>query len=121
VAGKRDAECAGRAVADAFGDLSDANSFPAQQVLRKGRAPAQKVLHRRAADLAPEPAYRNAVNARGEVPALRLDDGRIITEITAICGYFDEIAEGGRRLFGETPEDRAGLSGNCAPLRDMVA
>ncbi|WP_420908401.1 hypothetical protein [Aureimonas altamirensis] len=31
-----------------------------------------------------KPAYRNTVNARGEVPALRLDDGRIITEITAI-------------------------------------
>lgn len=54
-----------------------------------------------------KPAYRNTINARGEVPALRLDNGRIITEITAICGYFDEIAEGGRRLFGEIPEDRA--------------
>lgn len=54
-----------------------------------------------------KPAYRNTINARGEVPALSLDNGRIITEITAICGYFDEIAVGGRRLFGETPEDRA--------------
>lgn len=53
------------------------------------------------------PLYRNTVNARGEVPALRLDDGRIITEITAICGYFDEVAQGGRRLCGETPERRA--------------
>lgn len=47
------------------------------------------------------------VNARGEVPALRLDNGKIITEISAICGFFDEIAEGGRRLFGNTPEERA--------------
>jgi glutathione S-transferase len=54
-----------------------------------------------------KPAYRNTINARGEVPALRLDNGRIITEITAICGYFDEVAEGGQRLFGDTPEDRA--------------
>ena len=54
-----------------------------------------------------KPAYRNNINARGEVPALRLGDGRIITEITAICGYFDEIAEGGRRLCGATPEERA--------------
>lgn len=54
-----------------------------------------------------KPAYRNTVNVRGEVPALRLDNGTIITEITAICGYFDEIAEGGRRLYGETPEERA--------------
>lgn len=52
-------------------------------------------------------AYRTTVNARGEVPALRLDNGKIITEITAICGYFDEVAKGGRRLFGETPEERA--------------
>lgn len=52
-------------------------------------------------------AYRTTVNARGEVPALRLDNGKVITEITAICGYFDEVAKGGRRLFGETPEERA--------------
>jgi glutathione S-transferase len=51
--------------------------------------------------------YRSTVNARGEVPALRLDDGRVITEITAICGYFDEMAKGGRKLFGETAEERA--------------
>ena len=53
------------------------------------------------------PAYLRNINARGEVPALRLDSGTIITEITAICGYLDEIARGGRRLFGETPEERA--------------
>jgi glutathione S-transferase len=51
--------------------------------------------------------YRTTVSARGEVPALRLDDGRVITEITAICGYFDEIAKGGQSLFGETAEERA--------------
>jgi len=52
-------------------------------------------------------AYRTTVNARGEVPALRLDNGKVITEITAICGYFDEVAKDGRRLFGETAEERA--------------
>lgn len=52
-------------------------------------------------------AYRTTVNARGEVPALRLDNGKVITEITAICGYFDEVAKGGYPMFGETPEDRA--------------
>jgi glutathione S-transferase len=51
--------------------------------------------------------YLENVDARGEVPALRLDNGKIITEISAICGFFDEIAEGGRRLFGNTPEERA--------------
>lgn len=51
--------------------------------------------------------YRREVNARGEVPALRLDDGRVITEITAICEYLDEVAEGGASLVGDTPEERA--------------
>ncbi|MBP0590439.1 glutathione S-transferase family protein [Paraburkholderia sp. LEh10] len=54
--------------------------------------------------------YRTTVNSRGEVPALKLDDGRIITEITAICGYLDEVAKGGKRLFGETPEERAEIA-----------
>lgn len=54
-----------------------------------------------------EPDYLNTVNSRGEVPALRLDSGTIITEITAICAYFDEVAEGGESLFGSTPEERA--------------
>jgi glutathione S-transferase len=51
--------------------------------------------------------YRSTVNPRGEVPALRLDDGRVVTEITAVCEYFDEMAAGGRSLIGETPEERA--------------
>lgn len=54
-----------------------------------------------------KPPYRTAVNPRGEVPALRLEDGTIITEITAICGYFDEVARGGRRLTGANPQERA--------------
>lgn len=51
--------------------------------------------------------YLTEVNARGEVPALRLDDGSVLTEITAICGYLDEIASDGRRLCGYTPRERA--------------
>jgi glutathione S-transferase len=52
-------------------------------------------------------AYRAAVNPRGEVPALRLDNGAVLTEITAICEYLDEVAKGGSSLIGETPEQRA--------------
>lgn len=52
-------------------------------------------------------AYKDEINARGEVPALRLDDGRVLTEITAICEYVDEVAKGGRSLLGDTPEERA--------------
>ncbi|MBP0623184.1 glutathione S-transferase family protein [Cupriavidus consociatus] len=51
--------------------------------------------------------YKDEINARGEVPALRLDDGRVLTEITAICEYLDEVAKGGRSLLGETAEERA--------------
>ena len=52
-------------------------------------------------------AYRKGVNERGEVPALRLDDGTVLTEITAICEYLDEIAEGGESLFGKNAQERA--------------
>lgn len=47
-----------------------------------------------------------SVNPRGEVPALVLDDGRVLTEITAICEYLDEIASG-TSLIGTTIEERA--------------
>ncbi|KAJ5094455.1 glutathione S-transferase domain-containing protein [Penicillium angulare] len=51
-------------------------------------------------------AYRK-INPRGEVPALQLDNGAVITEITAMYEYFDEIAVGGTSLFGSSPEQRA--------------
>lgn len=51
--------------------------------------------------------YRSTVNPRGELPALRLDDGRVLTEITAICEYLDEVATAGPSLIGATPEERA--------------
>ncbi|KAH7242659.1 glutathione S-transferase [Fusarium tricinctum] len=52
-------------------------------------------------------AYRTQVNKRGEVLALRLDDGTVITESVAICKYLDEVANGGHSLFGSTPTERA--------------
>lgn len=51
-------------------------------------------------------AYRTEVNPRGEVPALDID-GFILTEITAICEYLDEVAKGGKSLFGDTALERA--------------
>jgi glutathione S-transferase len=47
-----------------------------------------------------------AKNPAGQCPALELDDGSFITEITAICEYLDEIAPGGS-LIGKTPEEKA--------------
>ena len=46
------------------------------------------------------------INPRGTCPALELDDGGIVSEITAICEYLAE-REGGSSLIGDTPEERA--------------
>lgn len=54
-----------------------------------------------------KPAYRNQVNPRGELPALKISDTFVLTEITAICEYLDEVAVGGTSLFGSTPLQRA--------------
>ena len=47
-----------------------------------------------------------AKNPAGQTPALELDDGTYLTEITAICEYLDEVTQG-ESLLGATPEDRA--------------
>lgn len=54
-----------------------------------------------------KPTYRNTVNSRGELPALRLTDEFVLTEITAVCEYLDEIAKGGKSLFGSSALERA--------------
>lgn len=45
-------------------------------------------------------------NPSGQTPALELDDGTVLAEITAICEYLDEITPG-PSLIGATPEERA--------------
>ena len=45
-------------------------------------------------------------NPAGQMPALELDDGSVVTEITAICEYLDET-QPGESLIGDTPEERA--------------
>lgn len=47
------------------------------------------------------------INPAGQCPALELDDGGVLTEITATCEYVDEIATGTPSLIGATPEERA--------------
>jgi len=45
-------------------------------------------------------------NPAGQLPCLQLDDGRHISEITAICEYLDEVSPG-PSLLGSTAEERA--------------
>ena len=47
------------------------------------------------------------VNPAGQCPALELDDGTVLAEITAICEYVDEIKKDTPSLIGDTPEERA--------------
>ncbi len=50
--------------------------------------------------------YMNKINPRGQCPALELDDGTIITEITTICEYLEELHPA-PALIGTTPLERA--------------
>lgn len=47
-----------------------------------------------------------AKNPAGQLPALELEDGSVIAEITAICEYLDEKFPG-ESLIGKTAEERA--------------
>jgi glutathione S-transferase len=50
-------------------------------------------------------AYRSR-NPFGQLPALELDDGRVIAETTVICEYLEELHPQ-PPLIGTTPEERA--------------
>ena len=52
-----------------------------------------------------QPAYL-AKNPHGTTPALELDDGDVLAEITAICEYIEELHPD-PPLIGTTPEERA--------------
>ena len=51
--------------------------------------------------------YTTNVNPAGQTPALELDDGTVIAEITAICEYVDELKSDKPSLIGSTPQERA--------------
>lgn len=53
-----------------------------------------------------QPDYQGKVNPAGQTPALVLEDGQIITEITVICEYLEE-KHPSPVLIGATPEERA--------------
>lgn len=50
--------------------------------------------------------YAETVNPAGQTPALMLDDGTVIAEITVICEYLEE-RHPTPALIGATPEERA--------------
>jgi len=50
--------------------------------------------------------YNTTVNPAGQIPALELDDGTCLSEITAICEYLEE-KHPTPVLIGSTPEERA--------------
>ena len=52
-----------------------------------------------------QPAYL-AKNPSGQTPALELDDGTVLAEISAICEYLDEVTPG-PSLIGATAQERA--------------
>lgn len=52
------------------------------------------------------PPYNESVNKAGQTPALELEDGQTITEITVICEYLEE-KHPSPALIGSTPEERA--------------
>lgn len=47
-----------------------------------------------------------SVNPAGQLPALVLDNGQVVSEVVAICEYIDEVSPG-PRLIGDTAEERA--------------
>lgn len=50
--------------------------------------------------------YLSEVNPSGQCPALVLDDGSVVTEVTAICEYLEETHPE-PALIGATPEERS--------------
>jgi glutathione S-transferase len=46
-----------------------------------------------------------AKNPSGQTPALELDDGTVLAEISAICEYLDEVTPG-ESLIGKTAQER---------------
>ena len=70
----------------------------------KGVAPEKATIDLRGGENR-QPEYM-AKNPSGQTPALALDNGMVLAEITAICEYVDEVGKG-PSLIGSTPEERA--------------
>jgi glutathione S-transferase len=71
----------------------------------KGIAMERKIVDLLSRENRREP-FTSSVSPFGELPAIALDDGTAITEITAICEYLEEIHPE-PPLIGSTPLERA--------------
>ncbi|HEY0435012.1 MAG TPA: glutathione S-transferase family protein [Phenylobacterium sp.] len=74
-------------------------------VAEKGLEIPETVIDIRAGENRKAP-YNREVNPAGQSPALQLDDGSVLTEITAICEYLEE-RHPSPPLIGTTAEERA--------------
>ena len=58
-------------------------------------------------DLMDKPDELFAVNRKGAVPVLAVDDERPVTESGVVCRYIDEVFAPAGSMAGRTPHDRA--------------
>lgn len=70
----------------------------------KGLAPAREEIDLMAGENRQAPYL--AKNPAGQMPALELDDGFVLSEVTVICEYLDELHPV-PALIGATPKERA--------------
>jgi glutathione S-transferase len=82
---------------------------PNPQIVRTFAAEKGIVLERVPVDIMNAENRGEAFRARnpmGQLPALELDDGQIVTEVVAICEYLEELHPS-PALIGTTPAERA--------------
>lgn len=77
----------------------------APNALRAQVVMAERALGIEVVNASADPDAYRAVNPLGQVPALALDDGRVITESLTVSQYLDQIA-GPPYLFGDSSDER---------------
>ena len=81
----------------------------APNVLRVAIVAHEKGITLDLVDASTDPSGYRAINPFGQVPALVLDDGRIVTESLTICQYLDATGDG-PALFGDDPAERLAIA-----------
>lgn len=88
----------------------DYHSAPNPRVVRMFAAEKGIELPKRNVDVARaenhRAPYNTEINRTGQVPALQLDSGKMITEILPICEYLEECFPA-KPMIGATPDERA--------------